>query len=218
MAKLQFSLLRGTMARYPRSRSVLVGWLTATGLALASQTGCSAFRQAVRLEVNLEDKSVERMGLQTAIDTHCPGVTIPLIADVWGQDNEGKVSGPDGKTGYSDLATGYEYTCALDGSDRPTCWGNDSRDKVTDVPVTQFESLSPGYDFVCGRTSDRRLECWGSESDTDTPNRIEPADGQYRDYDAGRYVSCGIDLTGSLQCWGDDEKDLFSLLTDVPTP
>jgi len=134
-----------------------------------------------------------------------------------------------GSTLFSFVATGRDYTCALDTQGGLWCWGrNDSgqlglgdttdRSAPAQQPMlSKVQSLGIGYDHACAVSTERSVSCWGSNSDgqlgdggpilvsKDTP---QPTSGvaKYQAVGAGRAFSCALDENGNLWCWGKNSQ------------
>jgi hypothetical protein len=62
------------------------------------------------------------------------------------------------KTGWKDVATGYEVACGLRTDGRPVCWGR--VDCWSPAPDVAFDTLRVSRIEACGRAGDR-WTCWG---------------------------------------------------------
>ena len=54
----------------------------------------------------------------------------------WGRDNYGQVSDAPTGTGYTDVAVGQTFVCAIDEDGAVECWGDNTYGQVSDTPTT----------------------------------------------------------------------------------
>lgn len=87
--------------------------------------------------------------------------------------------------------------CGLDEEGAIHCWGRTNYG-VTEPPEgTGYRNVSVGRDHACVLEPDDEVICWG---DIDIWRSIP--DGQWRDFDAGSWMDCGIRYGGEIDCWG----------------
>ncbi len=92
--------------------------------------------------------------------------------NVCGLGRDGTITCPDSGAvrdnapeggGYTAIAVGAQYACALDAGGAPVCWGMDVHGfgTMNAPPGWTFEGLSAGFNNTCGITADDELVCWG---------------------------------------------------------
>ncbi|MGE5181852.1 MAG: RCC1 domain-containing protein [Acidobacteriota bacterium] len=134
------------------------------------------------------------------------------------------------------VATGSEFTCALDSSSQAYCWGANYDGQAgigiaSDTPVTSpmKVSVAPGMTFTaiaaggyhaCALDNLPQAWCWGYNGEgqlgvgdfTDRAAPVAITSQRWRDLELGAYHTCGIDnTTGGLWCWGDDRRGELGL-------
>jgi alpha-tubulin suppressor-like RCC1 family protein len=143
------------------------------------------------------------------------------------------------------LAVGEYTACALDPNGQVLCWGNNTNFREygqaravsnTPVPVSvpRLGALSTGIaQHTCGLTTDRDAVCWGrghfGEMGRGAPADTGSAPGEvtgghtWARVSVGRILSCGLDTTGDIFCWGLNQRGelgdpAIALGTVVHTP
>lgn len=133
-------------------------------------------------------------------------------------------------SGWSSVAAGQTYACAIDGGGRLYCWGRNHvgqlglgtiSDTPTGMPTQVSMPMSGGWVQVslgsahaCAIRSDGTLWCWGSNDsgrlgiggtsgNHDTPQLVADP-GPWLQVDAGDRHTCAIKVAGTLWCWGDN--------------
>lgn len=119
---------------------------------------------------------------------------------------------------------GSDHACAVDGSGRGWCWGDNESNQVDETGTTYFEEprmvssgrafseLSPGWRHTCGLTTDQDVECWGrndsgqlglgdSREVNATPSVVE-GEHTWVSLTATESTTCGVTDVGALLCWG----------------
>lgn len=125
---------------------------------------------------------------------------------------------------WAQITAGGLFTCALDKTGAPYCWGRNgmgqlgnkdtqNRHVPTAVATTlKFDTLQAGTDFVCGLSAGSAY-CWGNNEvgqlgDGTTVRRLEPtavAGGiTFRSISvhATAQYACGVAVDGKAYCWG----------------
>lgn len=117
---------------------------------------------------------------------------------------------------------GRGWTCGLDLSNKPYCWGNNAwgqlgdgtkEDRLSPTPVQggfTFESIAVGL-AVCGITDTGTAYCWGSnrngqigdgtQDDRMTPTRVK-SDVQFTSIHVNEMHACGLSESRIAYCWG----------------
>ena len=129
-----------------------------------------------------------------------------------------------------DVSVGSDFTCALDGTGSPWCWGRGKKGRLgsgigsnpnMDKPhkadtSTTFASITSGEAHTCAVTSNGQVWCWGDntlgeQNETlSTPSRKSPrqilgfsaATNPAQQIDAGKNFTCGVDNASKMMCWG----------------
>lgn len=127
----------------------------------------------------------------------------------WGNDGSGQTDAPSGN--YSDVTTGYAFSCALhnDGNANDgtvACWGFNPDGRATPPAGVVFTDIESAWAASCGiLKSDHTLQCWGSDG-----NITSAPSGAFRSLSGGDTHMCGLTYTtGSLVCWGDPFNSHF---------
>ncbi|MFT4979268.1 MAG: alpha-tubulin suppressor-like RCC1 family protein, partial [Myxococcota bacterium] len=114
-----------------------------------------------------------------------PDASTPM-EDVWDENDR-----------FVGIAAGRCHVCAqgLDGV--VSCWGDDSRGQLQDVPSESMVQVDAGYRTTCALDADGSISCWGD----DTLGQGSPP-GLFRAVAAGGHGGCAL-IDSRLQCWGD---------------
>jgi peroxiredoxin len=102
---------------------------------------------------------------------------------------------------YSQIAAAHYFTCALDASGTPTCWGGDTYGQAS-PPGQSYTEIRGGTVHACGLNPDNTLACWGSDS----LGRTDCPDGEYSQLDVNQLHSCAVGVDGLISCWGFAEE------------
>jgi len=108
---------------------------------------------------------------------------------------------------FTDLAAGYEDTCAVDVSGGYACWTPySSPEGVGIVPVSDVTRVVVGFNQGCTLRTNGSVSCWGGLGQWDTDDFIfVPGDypGPFTDLSMGGDYACGVLADGGgIQCWG----------------
>lgn len=131
-------------------------------------------------------------------------------------------------TAWAAVSAALDHTCAIDREGALWCWGDNQHRQLGD-PVepllnnepqrvgadgtATWQSVGLGNRHTCGLRRDNRVYCWGSGTrgelgglavDAESLISVLPVEvpGTYQSLSVGRLVSCAIDPTGALYCWG----------------
>lgn len=169
----------------------------------------------------------------------------------WGADGDGQLGNgasagnqevpspvdmPAGTT-FTEIASGWNHTCALDADGDAWCWGNDGYGQLGDggerslrlspsavlMPDgLSFLQISVSYNFSCALANDATLWCWGDGfwggraqygdgAIRDRPTRIPSPEGRTLGMIANApFHLCALATDGSVWCWGwpfDDTRE-----------
>ena len=127
---------------------------------------------------------------------------------------------------FVSIAAGSAHTCAIAGSGRAWCWGENTAGQlgagsavngsILPLPLevtTAFRSITAGLSHTCARGRDNRVWCWGRNSlgqlgNGTTSNQSKPtlAAGisEVVGLQATGSHTCGISAGGDVFCWGDN--------------
>ncbi len=94
--------------------------------------------------------------------------------------------------------------CGLGEDGTIYCWGRSSFGVTQPPEGTGYHNLSVGRDHACVQEPDDEVLCWG-----DVEIWRSMPEGQWRDFDAGTWVDCGIRYSGEIDCWGCAFTDPF---------
>jgi len=169
----------------------------------------------------------------------------------WGRNNQGQLGNntttdsnipvqTEGITDAKSVVTGYDFTCAIVGSDRNVlCWGaNDSgqlgdnsmtgsRTPVQAGTLSGIEQITVGYNHTCSRDGAGTVSCWGansfnqlgdgSQSSHRTPVAVSGVTATA--IAATDDSTCAVD-NKQLVCWGENSSGMFMNGTtdNPPTP
>lgn len=128
-------------------------------------------------------------------------------------------------TKYLTVAMSDSTTCGITTANQLRCWGyggqyqlaNGGISSFTPViidGVATFSKVSVGTTHVCAITTSNNLKCWGYSSVGQVGNgatgtivtspTIIDSSNLYRNVSAGTTHTCGILLSGTVKCWGDN--------------
>ncbi len=118
---------------------------------------------------------------------------------------------PPSATDMSNLAAGYNHTCALDDKG-VTCWGNNGDGRTT-IPagLVNPRAVAAGDYHTC-TLDDNGITCWGSYKDgqrTVPAGLVNP-----RAVATGHRHTCALDDNG-VTCWGDNDEGQTTVPADL---
>lgn len=132
--------------------------------------------------------------------------------------------------GWPLVAAGSEQTCGVRTDGRLFCWGtradviNDPSELSFRVPEPfggeeSWRTISLGYGNACGIQEDYSLHCWGynglgqigdgSVESKSAPASTVPSEESWRTSALGSRHTCGVTVSGSLYCWGNNGNGQF---------
>jgi len=146
----------------------------------------------------------------------------------------------DAGSGWVQVQTGYESTCARRADGSVWCWGDDTDGQLglgTTPPALSpalvslpaaAQTLALHFEHVCTLLQDASLWCWGFNVEgqlglgdgypgANHPAPVQVAAGtHWRSVDTGQGHTCGIQTDGSLWCWGRNTTGHLGLGTGAP--
>nr|HEX4314372.1 hypothetical protein [Kofleriaceae bacterium] len=124
---------------------------------------------------------------------------------------------------FSALATGYQFSCAIDISHAVECWGDNTFGKlgnpgaatsvptVVQMPAGTYTGVTVGAEHACAGDGTGSWYCWGDNADGQLGNQTVnnsssgvPVDGSWLQLAAGDVHTCGVKTDHSLACWGNN--------------
>jgi alpha-tubulin suppressor-like RCC1 family protein len=146
-------------------------------------------------------------GLYQAValgNNHTCGIDLYSTIQCSGLDTDLQTSGAPQVGAWSAIDAGDAHTCALSAGGSITCWGNDDEGQSDASVLTgTYTSLSSNFRHNCAVRTDNQVDCWGSDvfgRSTPTPTVV------WSQISAGKYHTCGLDLTGEAWCFGKDNQ------------
>jgi alpha-tubulin suppressor-like RCC1 family protein len=100
-------------------------------------------------------------------------------------------------------AAGRRWSCAINSSGVPYCWGGAFGVNRPALLATgaRFSNITPGDAQMCGRTGTGETWCW---TDLTSPARVEASD-LFSQIALGGSDACGLTAAGALYCWGGNQ-------------
>ena len=178
--------------------------------------------------------------------------TLELLC--WGHNNRGQLGdystfdsfspmtvGFDDITSVSDVALGFQFTCAIINQGDVYCWGNNNYGQsggessseilspnlvlAADGDPTVYLSTSSSSNFICALKYSGALLCWGDNSDgqlgtanfsfSNEPQLIQLTDNlSFEQIDVGPDYACGISNNSQLYCWGSNSNGKLGIGSD----
>ena len=129
---------------------------------------------------------------------------------------------------FEALALGFFATCGIDADGRAMCWGDGTPTPTALDPERRYVELAIAREHRCGLTRDGEIFCSGTNGfgELGTGNLqaqprhtdATPVEGRWASLDLGLSLSCAIDETSRLSCWGLREDLGDTDPTPLPTP
>lgn len=152
------------------------------------------------------DPSLSRLDLSDGFYTsvgvgnaHTCGVDLYGGIQCAGYDAEGQATAPLGSS-YVSLDAGDAHNCAITTGGSLTCWGSVIDGVSSTVGLTgTYVQVSSAFRHNCAVRDDDGMDCWGNS----TFGRTTPTPGvSWSAVSAGKYHTCGLDVTGLAVCFG----------------
>lgn len=231
--------------------SVSAGWDHTCAVRVDGQALCWGSDQYEQLGNGTDEDSslvpVPVVGLGDAVgieagESHTCAVLDTGQIACWGLDNLGQLGDGTGGSGYSSVpviaqgpsdakgvTTGFRFSCAVRGSGKAVCWGNNSDGQIGDstsgvfatryVPtevqgLSDLVSISAGTYHTCGIRATGQAVCWGNGSSgqlgNGTKNQSTTAVNvqglnDAKSISAGYYGTCAVRSSGQALCWGPNQ-------------
>ena len=122
----------------------------------------------------------------------------------WGDDTHGQLSVPPG-AGFTAVAGGVDFNCALGSVGTPSCWGIDIEGRLSAPANEQFVDITAGSHYACGLRADGSADCWGARPSRQNPTwgYVNPPAGQrFKHITGGWGHMCGLHFDNTATCWG----------------
>jgi alpha-tubulin suppressor-like RCC1 family protein len=111
-------------------------------------------------------------------------------------------------SGWTSLALGLGYSCALGAKDRILCWGGPWSEGEPIGAGKAWVTLSSAWSQSCARGADASVWCWQSGLDSTgvqtgpaTPPAQIGAGTFWADISVGGEIACAVDAAGAVACW-----------------
>jgi alpha-tubulin suppressor-like RCC1 family protein len=175
----------------------------------------------------------------TAGSAHTCAILLDRTASCWGANNDrqlgiGDISSINSQSllpqpvldlaGVTQIAAGFNHTCAIDAVDTLSCWGSNQRGELANQwldyalsPMTppvfgtgRWSNLAIGNSSSCG-VMNGVAECWGDNTfgqlgDGTKRSHDQPlavmTTGPVAQVAVNTYFSCALLMDGSVECWG----------------
>ena len=132
----------------------------------------------------------------------------------WGDNSYGQLDVPAGS--FKRVFAGDYHSCAITEEQSVVCWGAGSTTNEcapstglfecgqSQTPTARFKDLSLGLTHSCGRLVDNTISCWGDDSE----GNLSVPEGGFSQLTTHQDLSCGLDDSGKMTCWGQDAQDI----------
>lgn len=142
----------------------------------------------------------------SAGEDHACGIKADDTLGCWGEDviatgdfteGTGKTIAPAGT--FRQVSAGSSHNCGITTDNRVVCWGH-GYDGQAVPPPGSFQSVSVdrGRSGSCGLKADATVVCWEANYQGITT----PVAGRFASLSINWDYSCGVKVTGELECWG----------------
>jgi hypothetical protein len=125
----------------------------------------------------------------------------------WGGNGYGQATPPGGT--FLQISAGGYHTCGVRDNGAVECWGHEGAGQ-SGYHGGPYLQVAAGLYHTCAiRGSDRTVACWGAgttnwEENHEFGQSMPPADVDFADVSAGDKHTCGVEVDGNIQCWGDN--------------
>jgi alpha-tubulin suppressor-like RCC1 family protein len=137
------------------------------------------------------------------------------------------------------FAAGNLHSCALGADHSLWCWGDNSNGQLgdgtthmrlnpTQIPGTDWAQISGGFYHTCALKTDGSLWCWGDNSNGQlgtgnttavrVPTQVTTATAKWSAVTTGHAHTCGLQIDGSLWCWGGNSDGQLGSAQATVTP
>lgn len=161
----------------------------------------------------------------------------------WGSNNQGQlgtavvatptsnvsITVPDLANDVTQIASGYDHSCAIRQNDNVICWGANSYGQLGDGTVTptkgtettdslggRAKEVATGQAHTCALLTNGTVRCWGANSygqlgNATTTGSITPVSvvglpAAADSITAGAFHTCVVLVDKTLRCWGRNDK------------
>jgi len=138
---------------------------------------------------------------------------------------------------WTQVAAGYDHTCALDADGLLYCWGDNQAGQVggtgepevatpTQIGSDRWREVRAGALISCGIKQEGSLFCWGDNllgqlGIGSTVSQLAPAqvgtDNDWRTVSVRQYHTCAVKQSGTLFCWGDGREQQLGEISSNDT-
>jgi alpha-tubulin suppressor-like RCC1 family protein len=151
---------------------------------------------------------------------------------------------PYGAIAFTQVTTGDQHSCGIDGSGDAHCWGDNDYGQLGDSTVNyrffptpvvmpagvSFEQITTGEVFTCALDGAGQAWCWGYGADGRTgdgsafgepiPSAVQQGGVTFVEISANFYHACGVTSAGQAYCWGVNTSGQLGdgTTSDQPTP
>ncbi|MFY9487655.1 MAG: hypothetical protein WAP35_03020 [Solirubrobacterales bacterium] len=161
----------------------------------------------------------------------------------WGANNQGQlgtavaatptsnvsISVPDMANDITQIASGYDHSCAIRTNDNVVCWGANSYGQLGDGSVTptkgtetteslggRAKEIATGQAHTCALLVNGTVRCWGANSygqlgngtavGSTRPVSVVGLPAAVDSITTGAYHTCAVLVDKTLRCWGRNDK------------
>ena len=132
----------------------------------------------------------------SAGDNHTCAVLDNGSVSCWGDNSIGQLQVP-AMTGATQVSAGRAHSCGLDNG-IVRCWGDNSSGQLL-TGLSNLRMMTMGGDSSCVLDSNLQTQCAGDNSSGQLPDN---GTGPLVQLSLSSLQSCGIHLSGPVQCWG----------------
>ena len=118
----------------------------------------------------------------------------------WSDEEYVQAQPPPADARFKSLSTGGAISCGISAEDELICWGRVYGTPLQE-PEGKYSAVGAGSRVICAVSMSGAIECWKDAYLLET--HYAGPEGRFRSVSAN-YRVCGVDLAGSLSCWGTD--------------